>query len=479
MVIIVGLFVVGFFLRLKGISTNHSFWSDEAYTSEISRDLLLGRIDLASGFKLLWYQVLQLLTVSTSFILFGSSEWSARFPSVIWGSVGIPAAYLLASKLSNKQGGILAAFIYTFLQLNLAYSTQARPYAALQTLMLLELYVVTLMDEKISARTLVAAVFLALISTLYHYLGIFTWIPLIVLTISRYSSTNPRGKKFFIVSGMSFILIIWLLGLYRHIPTFFGIKYNWITYSRELFWRQFSFLTLPAIFGFFLIKSRVIKISIALCLGFVFYSWNFIAYSHNIRYLLPIFGLIIVMFSVFWAKVGEVLLKKPSLVCFGVAILILIGGYKVVRRPAIYYTPNADFFADVQNSDAKAFFNEVYKKFPNFDIYPLFIGPFDTLSWYSQRKPSALFSIYTETPIFDPYNNAWSYGSLDDFLLQQEKYDQGFVIVHDWQSFIPDNVKAYIKKNFILEVRIESMSVSPDEKWPLELYSWGFERKQK
>jgi 4-amino-4-deoxy-L-arabinose transferase-like glycosyltransferase len=75
--------------------------------------------------------------VALFFRLFGLSEFSARLPFVIWGTLGIVFAFLLARKLSSDGGGLLAAFIMAFSTLNLAHSTQAKPYIALQTILLL------------------------------------------------------------------------------------------------------------------------------------------------------------------------------------------------------------------------------------------------------------------------------------------------------------------------------------------------------
>jgi 4-amino-4-deoxy-L-arabinose transferase-like glycosyltransferase len=134
------LFVIGIYFRLKGISTNQSFWSDEAFPSSIARDILLGKISFTDGINVLGYQRLQVVTNLITFKIFGLSEWSARIPSVLWGSLGIIFAYLLAKKHSNKSGGFLAAFFFTFLQLNLDHSTQAKPYAAIETLLIAVIY---------------------------------------------------------------------------------------------------------------------------------------------------------------------------------------------------------------------------------------------------------------------------------------------------------------------------------------------------
>ena len=255
-------------------------------------------------------------------------------------------------------------------------------------------------------------------------------------------------------------------------------QYNWLTYFRELFWRQYAFITLPGLLGIFTIKNKKVVYGILVSLIVLIYSWCFVSYSHNIRYVVPIFGVLITFFGVFWANVGEIIFKKPALICLSVAILVYAGGYKIVRKPAAYYTPNADFTSDIQNADFKTFFQKSYQLFPDFDNLPVFVGPFDTLKWYTDKNPTALFSINTPKSVYVAIDDSWQYGSLVDFIAQQARYPKGLVVINDWQSFMPDDIKDYVKNNMKLELRVESMAVSPDEKWPLELYSWGFDNKK-
>jgi len=72
----------------------------------------------------------------------------------------------------------------------------------------------------------------------------------------------------------------------------------------------------------------------------------------------------------------------------------------------------------------------------------------------------------------------WTYPDMTSFVRIISGNARGFVMVHDWQSFMPDNIKEYVKKTMKRELRVESMDVSPDDKWPLELYSWGFDAKK-
>lgn len=461
------LFVVGFYFRLKGIGSNHSFWSDEAFPSSIARDVLTGKTSFINGINVLGYQRMQVISNLVSFKLFGLSEWSARFPSVLWGSLGIIFAYLLAKKHSNKSGGFLAAFLFTFLQLNLSHSTQAKPYAAIETLLLAVIYFVD--------KNILLATALAILATLYNFIGIVSFIPIIIF-LGKYFSQLKKRPAILFVLFFFVIVLFWILRLDQMFSLLLRTNYNWTSYLRELFWRQFAFITLPAIFGIFLIKDKRIFWGTFLALLALVLSWNFISYSRNLRYLMPVFGLLLVLFGIFWGKVGEILFKKPTLVCLLVAITIFAGGYKIVRKPAVYYTPNADFTADVQNADYKQFFKIVYEKFPDFDKKVVYADMYDYMSWYTDKIPNVILSKGYEEIENYPYINVQAYSSLLLFKEDIKKNPKGFLIVEDWQSFTPDDIKAYAKQNLKLELRVESMAVSPDDKWPLELYSWGIEK---
>jgi len=84
---------------------------------------------------------------------------------------------------------------------------------------------------------------------------------------------------------------------------------------------------------------------------------------------------------------------------------------------------------------------------------------------------------FTKKPYKHHTANAMIYGSLADFKKIVKKYRRGLLIIEDWQSFVPDDVKEYAKKNLKLEFRVESLKEAPDDPWPLALYSWGMEPK--
>lgn len=474
------IFLLGLYFRLKGISLNHSFWSDEAYVASLARGMVLGTTRLVDGLNTIPYQRLHLLTIYYSFKIFGLSEWAARLPSVIFGSLGIFAGYLLAKKLSNKWGGYLAAFLIGFSQISLSQSTQAKPYAAILTLILFSHYfLLNLFDVKPAFsknKFHVLIIIMNSLATLFNYLGVIAWIPYLIYWLVR-ARHLLKNKTFLFIGIATTLILVFLL----RIPYIFfeplSPKYNWFFYFNELFFRQYLVFTLPAVIGFLGLKNNEYKFSLIIQFGCLFVLWTFFRESHNVRYLYSLFGIIFVLFSVFWASFKDKYPSNNPIVIPLVILVILVSGYKIIRKPAVYYTPNADLFADVQNADYKTFFNEWRAKYPDFEKYPIFAGPFDSLAWYTNRFPTTTFNRFTLTPRWFPQFGFYEYPNLSDFIREQKKYPQGFVMIHDWVSYMSDDIKNYTKQNLRLEIRVDSMSVSPDEKWPLELYSWGFYKK--
>ncbi|KKT40352.1 hypothetical protein A3K29_03070 [Candidatus Collierbacteria bacterium RIFOXYB2_FULL_46_14] len=468
--LVCALFFFGLYFRLKGISSNHSFWADEALVSSIARDIVQGKINLWDGVNLQHYQRLQILTTAVSLKFFGISEWSARLPSVLWGSAGIVFAYLISKKHSNIWGGFLASILFSLLQLNLAYSTQAKPYSAISTLFLMAIY--------FAEKNLLITFTIAVVATLYNYIGILTFFPFVAQIIHRSIQIKNPKLPILILGFLITILLGWFLHLDIILKILVRTQYNWVTYLREFFWRQFAFISLPAMFGLLLIKDKKTAWGIALATLSLLFAWNFIFYSHNVRYLIPVVGLIVVLFGIFWGNVGDKMFRQPAIVCLSIMAIIFAGGYKTVRKPAVYYTPNADFFADVQNADYQNFFRNWKAKYPEFENEIILAGPFDSLSWYTTRYPSATFDKTKKESVYSTQYGFWTYPDMTSFVRIISGNARGFVMVHDWQSFMPDNIKEYVKKTMKRELRVESMDVSPDDKWPLELYSWGFDAKK-
>lgn len=479
--ILFSIVIGGFLFRLKGITDNHSFWSDEAFAADLGRDIITGQRTPAAAMKLMDYEPLFVLTTAASMKIFGLNEFAARIPIVILGTLGIVAAYLLAKKLSDTYGGLLAAFLYAFSQLNLAHHTQAKPYAILQAILLFNLYLITLIKKgKSNYFFHILIISFSVIASLLHFLGMLTWIPYFLFL---FQTVNIRSLKFnrqqVIIALSIFIVFLGTFiaasGLKKVSEFFQTAGDNNFTYLRELIWRNYAFIFLPALFGIIVSyrKNRLLTNSIIIWILVLTYLWIFRAFR-NIRYLMPLFGLIFVYFGVFWSKVGEEMIDKKSwLACLLVAFLLYAGGYKIIRKPANYYTPNADLFADIQIADYKTAYKLIQEKYPDLSDVAVFNDWYDTQRWYLPQKPvDAYFRVKTKKPFRDTADGKMIYGTLNDFLEEKNKYPQGILIVEDWQSILPEEIKQYAKQNLKREIRVEGLPQAQGDNWPIEVYSW-------
>lgn len=500
---ILGLIIsLGFWFRLRGIVDNHSFWSDEAYISSFAKDIALNKSSFVNGIIKIPYEPLQIGITAVFFKIFGISIFAARLPSVMFNTVGILFVYLLAKKLSNKNGGLLAAFLYAFSQLNLANSTQAKQYAILETLLLIIMYLLLelpQLKQKHTSKQLLkttglltfGAILISCVAALYHLIGASFLLICGVYLVLQYSDIiqSIPYKPFIMVAFMAVVyLALYLtkgISFLSYLLTSHNGKFlfffNYSVYLKNLFIRQYGVYFIPAIIGLLLIlkHKKAYVISIAIWIFLLLFVWNFQYYSHNLRYLVPLFGVIFVMFGVFWGKVGEYAsetfkVKSLKLLPIAIIIILYISGYKIVRKPLAYYSPNADFYGDVQIADYKDMYAQIRKKIPDYKHIAVFNDVIDTQRWYMpEKKIDAYFTKGITKPQKHPVEGGMIYGTLADFLKEQAKYPTGIVIVEDWQSFLPEDIKEYVKSRLKLQIKVNSLPDAKNDPWPLEVYSWG------
>lgn len=482
--------VIGLFYRLYGIKDNRSFWQDEAHVARLGRDIDTGIKTIPQAIHSLNYEPLHILTTAVSMKFFGINEFAARLPAVILGSLGILAAFLLAKELSGDWGGILAAFLYAFSQLNLANSTQAKPYAALSAFTLFCFYFILKVQKSRKIKYHLLFITSASIATLFHFLGIILWVPYFLFLILKYGgkiNTIYRKPKniiafllLIIIFSILFRLDLILSGMFRIMIG--GIKnhVNNFTYFRELFWKQYGFIMLPSIFGLMISfrKERFFSLLISAWISIIFLFWTFLYYTHNIRYIVPLFGVIFVLFGIFWSDVGRKLFNKKSLhISIIIIVIMVLGGNKIIRKPARYYNPNADIFGDVQIADYKSLFSKIRIKIPGYNNLSIFNDWMDAQVYYLPENPPTAYFMkgnFDKKP--EKHNQDKTkiiYGSLNQFLQEKSKYSRGLLIVEDWESYLPEDIKQYAKKNMKLEFRVEGIPQAQGDNWPLEVYSWG------
>ena len=72
--------------------------------------------------------------------IFGQSEFSVRFPALIFGVLSIFMIYKLGKALFNPEIGLISALILAVSPFQIHYSQEARPYSLLMLLSLISTY---------------------------------------------------------------------------------------------------------------------------------------------------------------------------------------------------------------------------------------------------------------------------------------------------------------------------------------------------
>lgn len=133
---------VGLYFRIVGIQKNLSFWNDESHAAIYSRGVAqtgLPRDTEGRGRGI--YQIGLYYVTGASFKLIGISQTSGRLPSVAVGTILIGAMYFVTKKVTKRElPALLASFLMAFSQIQLAWSTQLRPYIWLELFSLLVFY---------------------------------------------------------------------------------------------------------------------------------------------------------------------------------------------------------------------------------------------------------------------------------------------------------------------------------------------------
>jgi len=130
-VVIILLLLTSFFLGVYKLSSE-SLWEDEIYSYETSSRSFT---DLISE-PLPVHPPLYFIFLKAWTNIFGTSEFSLRFPSVIFGILSVPLMYFLGSKLYDKKTGIIASALLAISPFLIYYQQEARMYALLLFLFL-------------------------------------------------------------------------------------------------------------------------------------------------------------------------------------------------------------------------------------------------------------------------------------------------------------------------------------------------------
>jgi len=204
----------GLFLRLYDLA-GESLWLDEGFSIRIAKMSLIGIV-----FELIHdvHPPLYFFILHYWVGLFGDSEFSARFLSVIFGFSSVIMLYRLGSLLFNKHIGILSSLLLSLSEFHIHYSQEVRGYSMTVLLTLFSMYSFVKLKDEIK-RNIFWGYILSSLALIYtHYYGLFiiiaqnTYVFLsYLLKRSLFTSFAMRWWRIQIILGMLYLPWLFIL----------------------------------------------------------------------------------------------------------------------------------------------------------------------------------------------------------------------------------------------------------------------------
>jgi 4-amino-4-deoxy-L-arabinose transferase-like glycosyltransferase len=476
------LIIIGFLFRIISLSKNLSFWNDENHVSYFARQWLTsGNPRSSFGTTTGLYQIALYGITSISFWLLGISEFAGRLPSAIASVLlTILLYYFTKRKLGEKQG-LVVAVLSSFLQIQLAWSAQLRPYIWIQLLtfsVLYFLYRYLNESHKIIDPNIIWSLVLLTFATLFHGTALLN-LPIIV-SVMIYKSIREKDYRSLITLPL-FVVLFSLLVYYSfpgnleiiiyHISTFYLSTLHY----RVFITHNYLWLIMCASVGFFALYKR--NRELALLLGgsivFIFAIAIFKINPNYVRYSLPAFPLLYILFAEGVVSIIDKVSKKEylrwTLVILTFIFLSFTGKFSF--WPQYYYSINADV-RENPIVDYKLAFAKIQTLIKDKKEVIIMDAWNDRVPWYLPGQ-EYIFLIKNGAGKTDPVFGEKMIGTIAEFEVEKKSFLSGVVIVEDWQSQTPEDLKEHIRKNLKFEFMVQDLPYNGNDHWGISVYSWG------
>lgn len=229
--ILTGLLIFAFIIRVININYPNSFYFDEVYHAFTAQKYLEGSKEawewwtippLGVAYEWTHPPLAKEIMTASMFVFQTTESWAYRLPGVLFGVLGVLLIYLIADKLfKNKKVALLSAFIYSIDGLNFVQSRVGMNDAYFVALMLATVYF------SLSKRFFIASIFLGLtIAT--KWTGLYLFGLVFIITI--------LSKEYFKLSY--FIIISPIIYLLSYIPFFLlgHTSDQFIELQKQMWW---------------------------------------------------------------------------------------------------------------------------------------------------------------------------------------------------------------------------------------------------
>lgn len=354
-IIVFFLLAAGFTLRIYDLGAQ-SLWLDESISSIAATALLEKGIPvLPSGF-LYDRGILNTFLIASSFKLFGASEFAARLPSALFGTLTIPLVYFTGSRWGNKRIGVTAALLVAFSVWEIAWSRQARMYQQLQFFYILSLYLFYefMMDRSPKKLALLALSFIGTVmSHEFGYVLILVFLAyLVVSALKERSSMKNTSRQAAALAALVFGILLGLAYYTGVIQSVLGTEtdyYDTYIYLLKKDLGIFLFLAVPG--GTVLMnrdwrKGTLLVAAVAIPLYFIFFHVLLLG-TRYLYFVVPVLFILVAYFLDFIIEyLGSVFAKTadaPWKNAAANAVVALFLVFAMYFSPAFTFTPREGY----------------------------------------------------------------------------------------------------------------------------------------
>ena len=349
--------IFGFVIRIHDLGYQ-SFWYDEGYSVNAALCMLERGLPILPSGHFYSTGVLNTSLIASSIGLFGASEFSARMPSVLFGTLTIPLAFFFVKRIGDKRLALITAFLVTFSVLEIAWSREARMYQQLQFFYILSLYFFYEFTQRRSNRYLVLTILSTICTLLSHAFGFsLILVYLIYPLLTNIRSIRKYLSKEFLLNRQSLIFTFCAIALLALGEIFFGV-FSTVWGTRINYFAEYSgYLkhTFPVILYLtpvgaiiFLRKDykppSLLVLSIVIPSYFICFHIKLLSFRY-LYFMLPIFFILfsnaIIYLSTLMPRGKLKPILSPMLTVIILGLIVYSSGFNFVPQSIYYLEPMA------------------------------------------------------------------------------------------------------------------------------------------
>jgi hypothetical protein len=393
------------------------------------------------------------------FLIFGYTTFVLRAFSAIVGIASVLGIYYLGKEVFNKKAGVYAAILLTINYFHLTYSQEGRMYALLFLATVLSFYFLVKMIKNLTLKSAVIYTLFSVLMIYCHFFALFTlvsqYLILFFFILRPYKATGKKMLGYCMATGFATLLL--------YLPTYSIFKKG---AERSSIWIDMPTMDVyTQIFKDFFGQSEIVLFFIIILI-LTFFLHLFKEKGSETFYVDPDKDKLTFAFLILFTWIGITLLLP--LIRSYTALPMLINRYFISIIPAIlivvsiglYYIRNQVVrylilgvivvfsFTDIilvkkyYNTITKTQFREVsnYLINNNNNNDPVV----SNLGWYF---PYFLNNTNVKTTIVDKPLVALVNEMMSDSI---EKFPFWYIDAHSRALEVPENIKTYLDKNFII-----------------------------